>query len=415
LVDITIDGGSPTRVTRASGSDNVYAETFYQSPLLQAGSAHTVVLTNRGHPTDSSFQFDRVDLLAVDSNPTILSPPSLSNATPTTTQAVATTTTTTTNSPSDPTTSPPGSSPSGSTSANSGISSSGSTSSGSGGQYPLLLLFIIALAQTLNTQTVLITTRSGQIVTLTQQITNAGQSTLVTSTSTIIIDATNGHRAPLSAGAFAGIAIGALVILALLIAGCFVLKKRRRGRSRGHQMLENNEVEMRQAAPTGRCVYLGLSSFLKMLTSSHLLLALAVPTPYPTEPQLLLIPPSKENRSPHGIDGPSNPTNESTSRSSEASNRTQPATRTETQFQLPNPPTTTATVQPHTTSNSNRDTQAVGNTSGPSLPPGLITHAHEEDHESQRESTFTFDAPPPAYQPQRGSAGGIRLSSILRS
>jgi len=143
--------------------------------------------------------------------------------------------------------------------------------------------------------------------------------------------------------------------------------------------------------------------FLGDAYQSHIL-ALAVPTPYPTEPQLLLIPPSKEYRSPHTIDGPS-PTNESTSRSSEASLRTQTMTRTET---LPNPPTTTP--QPHTTSNSNGDT-VVGNTSGPSQPPGLITHAYEEDHESQRESTF--DAPPPAYQPQRGSA--INRLSIPRT
>lgn len=126
--------------------------------------------------------------------------------------------------------------------------------------------FIICIGSKVNTQTVIITTRSGQIVTLTQQITNAGQSTLVTSTSTIIIDATNNHHGPLSAGVIAGVAIGALAILALLIAGCFVLK-RRRGRSPGHQILENNEVEMRQAAPTGRCVYLALSSFLEMLIS----------------------------------------------------------------------------------------------------------------------------------------------------
>ena len=96
-------------------------------------------------------------------------------------------------------------------------------------------------------------TSLGQIVTLTQQITDAGHSAFVTSTSTVIMDGTgkqaNNHH-PLPAGAIAGIAIGALVILALFIAGCFVLI-RRRGRSRGHQLLEDNELKMRQAP---RCV-----------------------------------------------------------------------------------------------------------------------------------------------------------------
>jgi hypothetical protein len=138
LVDITIDGGSPTRVTRTSGSDNVYDDIFYQSPLLQTDSAHTVVFTNRGHPTDTSFQFDRVNLLALDGDPTVLSAPSLGNGTPTT-QAVAATT----NSQLQFTNPSPGSSPFSSISGSSQISSLGSTS---GGQYPF---FIIALAQDL--------------------------------------------------------------------------------------------------------------------------------------------------------------------------------------------------------------------------------------------------------------------------
>ncbi|KIM36709.1 hypothetical protein M413DRAFT_77997, partial [Hebeloma cylindrosporum] len=48
FVDITIDGGSPTRVTRTSGSDNVYNDVLYQSPLLATDSSHTVIMTNRG-------------------------------------------------------------------------------------------------------------------------------------------------------------------------------------------------------------------------------------------------------------------------------------------------------------------------------------------------------------------------------
>jgi len=81
-VDITIDGGTPTRVTRTSGSDNVYADVFYQSSILNSGSMHTVVFTNRGQTTDSSFQFDRVDLLSLDGDPTITSPPNLGNGIP---------------------------------------------------------------------------------------------------------------------------------------------------------------------------------------------------------------------------------------------------------------------------------------------------------------------------------------------
>jgi len=140
FVDITIDGGSPTRITRTSGSDNVYNDVFYQSPVLQTDSAHTVVLINRGHPTDTSFQFDRVELLALDADPTVLSAPSLGNGTPTT-QAVASTTNSQLQSP----TSSPGSSPSRSISGSSQISSSGSTSGGStsGGRYPFSIIVLI--------------------------------------------------------------------------------------------------------------------------------------------------------------------------------------------------------------------------------------------------------------------------------
>jgi acid phosphatase family membrane protein YuiD len=220
--------------------------------LLQTDSAHTVVLINRGHPTDTSFQFDRVELLNLDADPTVLAAPSLGNGTPTT-QAVASTT----NSPLQSPTSSPGSSPSSSISGSSKISSSGSTGGGStsdgstsGGRCPF---FIIALIQELIQ--LVSATSLGQTVTLTQQITNAGHSALVTSTSTVIIDTTgkqaNNHH-PLPTGAIVGIAIGALVILALFIAGCFVLMRRRR-RSRGHQVLEDNELKTRQAP---RCVWL---------------------------------------------------------------------------------------------------------------------------------------------------------------
>ena len=108
-------------------------------------------------------------------------------------------------------------------------------------------------------------TSLGQTVTFTQQIENAGQSTLVTSTSTVINNATgnqaNDHL-PLSVGAIVGIAVGALVILALFIAGIFVLKDRR-GRPLGHRMLEDNERQMRQAP---RCVWLSLLPSFNMLT-----------------------------------------------------------------------------------------------------------------------------------------------------
>ena len=135
FVDIIIDGGSPTRVTRTSGSDNVYDDVFYQSPLLQTDSPHTVIFINRGHATDTSFQFDRVKLLNLnDTGPTLLSAPNLDNGTPTT-QATASTT----DSQLQPTTSSLGSSQ---------ISSPGLTSgdSTSGGRCPL---FIIKLIQQL--------------------------------------------------------------------------------------------------------------------------------------------------------------------------------------------------------------------------------------------------------------------------
>lgn len=155
FVDIIIDGGSPTRVTRTSGSSNVYDDVFYESPLLQTDSPHTIVFINRGQPTDTSFQFDRVELLNLDADPTIYSAPNLGNGTPTT-QPVAGTT-------DSPTTSSPGSSPSSAISGGSQISSSGSTGGGStgggstdggstsggstsGGRCPL---FIIALIQEL--------------------------------------------------------------------------------------------------------------------------------------------------------------------------------------------------------------------------------------------------------------------------
>jgi len=128
-----------------------------------------------------------------------------------------------------------------------------------------------------------------------------------------------------------------------------------------------------------------------LLASAHLL-ALSVPTPYQTEPQLLLIPPSKNDRSPHVINGPTPESNNRLSTSDAASIRAGSVTRTEIQLQDP------STSTHLNTSNG-----------GPSLPPGLT--AREEGYESQRSSTF--DAPP-AYQPQRGSAGGPR-TSVLRS
>ena len=150
---------------------------------------------------------------------------------------------------------------------------------------------------------------------------------------------------------------------------------------------------------SGKCDRLpDVCSFLYFQVSRSLppthLLALSAPTPYATDPQLLLIPPSKGDRSPHVI-GPTSESNNSLSTSDEAS--TLADTRTE--IQLRNPSTSTHP------SASNRNT---GNPRGRSLPPGPT--AREEDYESQREGTF--DAPP-AYQPRRGSAGGPR-TSILR-
>ena len=134
-----------------------------------------------------------------------------------------------------------------------------------------------------------------------------------------------------------------------------------------------------------------------LLASAHLL-ALSVPTPYHTEPQLLLIPPAKDDRPPHVINGPTPASNNRLSTSDAASIRAGSVTRTE--IQLKDSSTST-----HPTASNGGN----GDASGPSLPPGLT--AREEGYESQR--TSTFDAPP-AYQPQRGSAGGPR-TSILRS
>jgi len=134
-----------------------------------------------------------------------------------------------------------------------------------------------------------------------------------------------------------------------------------------------------------------------LLASAHLL-ALSVPTPYHTEPQLLLIPPSKDDRSPHVINVLTPESNNRLSTPDAASVRAGFVTRTKIQFQDPSTSTHPAA--------SNRGN---GDASGPSLPPGLT--AREEGYESQR--TSTFDAPP-AYQPQRGSAGRPR-TSILRS
>jgi hypothetical protein len=240
-VDITIDGGAPTRVTRTSGSDNAYANVFYQSPLLNSGTMHTVVFTNRGHTTDSSFQFDRVRLLSLDGDAVITSPPNLSNGTPTT-QA------TTNGAKNIASTTQQITSITGLASSNMSL---GSTSSQNGGQ---CLFYMTVLLIPKNFPA----TSLGQTVTLTQQLTKTGQpgSTSPGSTSTLVINATgtraNYRHVPLSAGAVSGIAVGGLVVLALFIAGCFVLSRRRKY-SRSHQVLGDNELETRQ---THRCPYL---------------------------------------------------------------------------------------------------------------------------------------------------------------
>jgi len=175
---------------------------------------HTVVFTNRGHTTDSSFQLDRVQLISLDGDPIINSPPN-----PTTQAANGS------NAISLATPSPgPGSnqSPSSTGLANPNISSLTPTSSQQSA------------------------TSLGQTVILTQQSTGTGQPG---PTSTFVINTPGTqagyHQVHLSAGAVAGIAIGGLVILALFIAGFFALKCRR-NHSQAHQMLGGNELGTRQ-------------------------------------------------------------------------------------------------------------------------------------------------------------------------
>ena len=141
------------------------------------------------------------------------------------------------------------------------------------------------------------------------------------------------------------------------------------------------------------CVALFTFKFQDAYLAPTHLLALSAPTPYATDPQLLLIPPSKDDRSPDVIGGPTLESNNRLSTSVEANTRTGFVSRTEIQHRNPHPPA------------SNGDNS---NPRGRFIPPGHT--AREEGYESQRENTF--DAPP-AYQPQRGSAGGPR-TSILR-
>ncbi|KAF8970334.1 hypothetical protein BDZ97DRAFT_88130 [Flammula alnicola] len=74
IVDVALDGGTPTRVTRTSGSASVFNDVLYQSSVLPF-AIHTIVITNRGQSTDASFQFDWVDLQSDDINPSMTTPP----------------------------------------------------------------------------------------------------------------------------------------------------------------------------------------------------------------------------------------------------------------------------------------------------------------------------------------------------
>jgi len=219
-VDITMDDGTPTTwITRTSGSDNVYADEFYQSLLLTTSSMHTVVLTNRGHAADASFQLDEILFLTVDGDPILTVPPNVGNGIPTPQPTIDRTTI-------------PSTTPSPSPSSHSKITSStGLVSS--------------KISSSWSTSSQRSVTSVGQTVTLTQQLTKTGQPG---STSTLVINTpgtqANYRRVHLSAGAIAGIAIGGFFILALFIASCFILK-RRRNHSQTHQRLGDNELGTR--------------------------------------------------------------------------------------------------------------------------------------------------------------------------
>ncbi|KAF9056999.1 hypothetical protein BJ165DRAFT_1520419 [Panaeolus papilionaceus] len=73
FVDIKLDDMPTVRVTKTSGSADVYDETFWTSPPL-LDITHTLTLTNQGGGDDLNFSFDRLKLDANSFNPVLFPP-----------------------------------------------------------------------------------------------------------------------------------------------------------------------------------------------------------------------------------------------------------------------------------------------------------------------------------------------------
>lgn len=84
---MSIDGGSPTTVTKACESDEQFQVDFFESPVVDF-NVHTVIITNRGRSTDASFMFDNLVLYSNDIDPSMTSPPLLTTPTSTTPRVV---------------------------------------------------------------------------------------------------------------------------------------------------------------------------------------------------------------------------------------------------------------------------------------------------------------------------------------
>lgn len=60
---VQIDGGTPVRITRQCGSENVFDDLFFETSGLRA-VAHTLTITNLGNEAD--FQLDKIEWLPTD-------------------------------------------------------------------------------------------------------------------------------------------------------------------------------------------------------------------------------------------------------------------------------------------------------------------------------------------------------------
>lgn len=92
LIDVSIDGGAPTSVTRTSNGSAVYNEPYFSSDLLRNGY-HQIVVTGRGSADsgNSEFLLDRFEFQTDDETPSFTSSSSSSSTSASTTAGTSST------------------------------------------------------------------------------------------------------------------------------------------------------------------------------------------------------------------------------------------------------------------------------------------------------------------------------------